>query len=152
MLGDVIDYVKVEKLTSDAKYEQGDVKASIAGIRFILSSATEHEVDGDTLSSELQQLGLPKEHAASLCKTYDGKIPLLREQFRKQSFRRSGRLENVTWKIEESTAGESSVIMELHMRTKDGKLEKETLKANPEKFRILLHELKKAQGIMNEMS
>ena len=36
------------------------MKASIAGLRFILSSAAKHDVDGTTLSDELQQLGLPK--------------------------------------------------------------------------------------------
>ena len=38
----------------------GDIKASVAGLRFILSSAAKHDVDGATLGDELQQLGLPK--------------------------------------------------------------------------------------------
>jgi len=38
----------------------GDIKASIAGLRFILTSAAKHDVDASTLSDELQQLGLPK--------------------------------------------------------------------------------------------
>lgn len=40
--------------------ESGDVKASIAVLSFILSSAAKHDVDSESLSSELQQLGLPK--------------------------------------------------------------------------------------------
>ena len=36
------------------------MKASIAGIDFIISSATKHNVEPETLSDELQQLGLPK--------------------------------------------------------------------------------------------
>jgi len=40
--------------------ETGDVKASIAVISFILSNATKFSVDADSLSNELQQLGLPK--------------------------------------------------------------------------------------------
>lgn len=40
--------------------ESGDVKATIAVLSFILSSAAKHSVDSDSLSSELQQLGLPK--------------------------------------------------------------------------------------------
>lgn len=48
------------KLTSDAKFEESDIKASIAAINFILSSAAKHLVDGDSLDNELQQLGLPK--------------------------------------------------------------------------------------------
>ena len=42
------------------KTDSGDMKASIAGIDFIISSATKHNVEPETLSDELQQLGLPK--------------------------------------------------------------------------------------------
>jgi len=56
----VFQYGKVAKLTSDAKFEESDIKASIAAINFILSSAAKHLVDGDSLENELQQLGLPK--------------------------------------------------------------------------------------------
>ena len=38
----------------------GDIKASIAALAVILSSAARYNVDGETLSSEMQQLGLPK--------------------------------------------------------------------------------------------
>ncbi|XP_035828771.1 COMM domain-containing protein 4 [Aplysia californica] len=70
MLGAELDYEKVHKLTSDAKFESGDIKASIAALSFILSRAARHHVDADTLANELQQLGLPKEHTSSLCKSY----------------------------------------------------------------------------------
>jgi len=40
--------------------EIGDIKASVAVLSFILSSAAKHDVDSESLSSELQQLGLPK--------------------------------------------------------------------------------------------
>ena len=53
-------YAKVTKLTSDAKFEESDIKASIAAISFILSSAAKHSVFGQSLDNELQQLGLPK--------------------------------------------------------------------------------------------
>ena len=55
-----MQYAKVTKLTSDAKFEESDIKASIAALSFILSSAAKHSVDGDSLDNELQQLGLPK--------------------------------------------------------------------------------------------
>lgn len=40
--------------------ESGDIKASVAMLSFIFSSAAKHNVDCESLSSELQQLGLPK--------------------------------------------------------------------------------------------
>ena len=36
------------------------MKASIAALTFILSSAAKYDCEGETLSNELQQLGLPK--------------------------------------------------------------------------------------------
>nr|XP_019606535.1 PREDICTED: COMM domain-containing protein 4 isoform X2 [Rhinolophus sinicus] len=60
LLGQGIDYEKILKLTADARFESGDVKATVAVLNFILSSAAKHSVDGESLSSELQQLGLPK--------------------------------------------------------------------------------------------
>ncbi|KAL4700534.1 hypothetical protein H8959_014538, partial [Pygathrix nigripes] len=53
--------------------ESDNVKATVAVLSYVLSSAAKHSVDGGCLSSELQQLGLPKEHAASLCHSYEEK-------------------------------------------------------------------------------
>ncbi|KAL2790865.1 COMM domain-containing protein 4 isoform 7 [Daubentonia madagascariensis] len=80
-------YEKILKLTADAKFESGDVKATVAVLSFILSSAAKHSVDGESLSSELQQLGLPKEHAASLCRCYEEKQSPLQEHLRACSLR-----------------------------------------------------------------
>ena len=40
--------------------DTSDVKASIAVLEFILSSAARYDVESSPLSDELQQLGLPK--------------------------------------------------------------------------------------------
>uniref|UniRef100_A0A8C6MT38 COMM domain containing 4 n=1 Tax=Mus spicilegus TaxID=10103 RepID=A0A8C6MT38_MUSSI len=87
LLGQGIDYEKILKLTADAKFESGDVKATVAVLSFILSSAAKHSVDSDSLSSELQQLGLPKEHATSLCRCYEEKQSPLQEHLRACSLR-----------------------------------------------------------------
>uniref|UniRef100_A0A8C5VDH1 COMM domain containing 4 n=1 Tax=Microcebus murinus TaxID=30608 RepID=A0A8C5VDH1_MICMU len=87
LLGQGIDYEKILKLTADAKFEPGDVKATVAVLSFILSSAAKHSVDGESLSRELQQLGLPKEHAASLCRCYEEKQSPLQEHLRACSLR-----------------------------------------------------------------
>lgn len=47
--------------------ESGDIKASVAVLSFIFSSAAKHDVDSESLSSELQQLGLPKGKSVCLC-------------------------------------------------------------------------------------
>uniref|UniRef100_A0A8I5MWE2 Uncharacterized protein n=1 Tax=Papio anubis TaxID=9555 RepID=A0A8I5MWE2_PAPAN len=53
-------YENILKLKADAKFESGNVKATVAVLSFVLSSAAKHSVDGGCLFSELQQLRLPK--------------------------------------------------------------------------------------------
>ena len=54
LLLSALQYGKVTKLTSDAKFEESDIKASIAAISFILSSAAKYSVDGDELQQHQQ--------------------------------------------------------------------------------------------------
>ncbi|XP_023408692.1 COMM domain-containing protein 4 isoform X2 [Loxodonta africana] len=113
LLGQGIDYEKILKLTADAKFESGDVKATVAVLSFILSSAAKHSVDGESLSSELQQLGLPKEHAASLCRCYEEKQSLLQEHLRACSLRGPGSREHSTPSCSEQ-AGRRGLAGGLH--------------------------------------
>ncbi|KAK3787920.1 hypothetical protein RRG08_020367 [Elysia crispata] len=158
MLGDSMDYEKVHKLTSDAKFETGDIKASIAALTFIMSSAAKYDVDAETLSNELQQLGLPKEHTTSLCKSYSDAQTKLQENFRESSLRVS-MLDSVQWRVdyilsssELQHVNEPSVQLKLNV--KDGSSQE----VNPvavtltsDKFRVLLYELKQAQTAMENL-
>ncbi|XP_064387545.1 latrophilin-like protein 1 isoform X4 [Halichondria panicea] len=99
IVGTDIDYEKVTKLTSDAKFEDGDIKSSLAALTFVLSSAAKHSVDGQSLDNELQQLGLPKEHSTSLCKVYADNISKFQAVFREKSLRVS-RLDSVEWRVD----------------------------------------------------
>ena len=57
---EVIPNEKLEKISNDTKLELNDIKACVALIEYILKSAGKYNVNSETLSSELQQLGLPK--------------------------------------------------------------------------------------------
>ncbi|XP_033624970.1 COMM domain-containing protein 4-like [Asterias rubens] len=156
LLGDSIDYEKVYKLTADAKYETGDVKASIAALNFILSSAAKYNVDGESLSNELQQLGLPKEHSSALCRSYQDKLEALQKKFKEQSFRVS-KLEAVDWRVdyilgssELKDVNEPSVQLRLHIKNPDNdSVEPVSFNISADKFRILLSELKQTQQLMD---
>lgn len=155
LLGDQIDYEKVYKLTADAKFESGDIKASIAALSFILSNSAKYNVDGEALANELQQLGLPKEHSTAICKSYSDNHEKLQEEFRRQSLRLS-HLESVDWRVdyvlsssELKDVNEPSVHLRLKIRNPDTQVvEPLAFTLSGDKFRVFLHEMKQAYSTM----
>ncbi|XP_062403118.1 COMM domain-containing protein 4 [Sardina pilchardus] len=158
LLEDGIDYDKVEKLTSDAKFELGDIKASIAVLSFILTSAAKHDVDSESLSSELQQLGLPKEHTTGLCKSYEDKHTALQDKLRESSLR-LGRLESVAWRVDYTLSSSelkevNEPLVQLRLQAQEpesGSTQTTVVSISADKFRVLLTELKQAQAMMNAL-
>ncbi|XP_068927235.1 COMM domain-containing protein 4 [Petaurus breviceps papuanus] len=158
LLGQGIDFEKILKLTADAKFESGDVKATVAVLSFILSSAAKHNVDSESLSSELQQLGLPKEHASGLCRSYEEKQGPLQESLRGSSLRLS-RLDSVGWRVDYTVT--SSQLCQVHepevhlrldvRRDPAGPAEPIAMTLSVKKFQVLLTELKQAQALMGSL-
>eukprot|EP00112_Aurelia_sp_Birch-Aquarium-sp1_P003908 Seg1442.4 transcript_id=Seg1442.4/GoldUCD/mRNA.D3Y31 product="COMM domain-containing protein 4" protein_id=Seg1442.4/GoldUCD/D3Y31 len=160
MLGGEIDYAKAAKLTADAKFEVEDLKAAIAALNLIFLSSARHGVDGDTLSNELQQLGLPKEHANALCKIYGDKVEHIRDVLRQKSMRTS-RLKDVEWRVDYVLS--SSLLEEISEPEVQLKLVNvESLERDQEEaiafsvngtdFRTMLSELKQAYKLMEDLS
>ncbi|KAM4661499.1 COMM domain-containing protein 4-like [Amazona ochrocephala] len=159
LLGGSMEYEKILKLTSDAKLESGDVKATIAVLGFILSSAAKHGVDSESLSSELQQLGLPKEHASGLCRSYEEKQSSLQDSLRAASLRLS-QLGSVCWRVDYTLS--SSELQEVHeplvhltftvREGQQGSTVAVPMAVSADKFRVLLAELKQAQALMSALS
>uniref|UniRef100_A0A673V6J2 COMM domain containing 4 n=1 Tax=Suricata suricatta TaxID=37032 RepID=A0A673V6J2_SURSU len=147
-------YEKILKLTADARFESGDVKATVAVLSFILSSAAKHSVDGESLSSELQQLGLPKEHAASLCRCYEEKQSPLQEHLRACSLR-VNRLVGVGWRVDYTlsssllqSVGEPVVHLRLEVAAAPGApAQPVAMSLSADKFQVLLAELKQAETL-----
>jgi len=143
LLKEEIDFEKVKKLTSDAKFDIGDIKASVAGIDFIISSATKHDVDSEKLSDELQQLGLPKEHSMALCKAYQTKQESLYQESLLQSFRCSSCLKKVDWKINPTTSDNERTVDIKILLTNNQSNEDETISftATTSKMKAFLYEM-----------
>lgn len=158
ILGEDIDYEKVHKLTSDAKFSLGDIKASIAVLSYIFSSAAKYNVEIDTLSNELQQLGLPKEHATSLCKSYGDNLVKLQSELRKKSMRVS-RLEAVDWRVDYLVSSsqleevkEPCVRLQLKAKNPDtNEVETSAFTIDSDNFRVLVSELKQAYSMMDDL-
>ncbi|KAK2103405.1 COMM domain-containing protein 4 [Saguinus oedipus] len=185
LLGQGIDYEKILKLTADTKFGEypaestgprqpwelgmvpgsGDVKATVAVLSFILSSAAKHSVDGESLSSELQQLGLPKEHAASLCRCYEEKQTPLQKHLRVCSLRskyeasQANRLAGVGWRVDYTLSSsllqsveEPMVHLRLEVAAAPGTpAQPVAMSLSADKFQVLLAELKQAQTLMSSL-
>lgn len=146
------DYNKVLKLTADSSLGLSDVKACIAAVHFFITSAAKFDLDENTVTKELQQLGLPKEHSDSLCWPYrDNKeqlqAKLLHESLKIRALSLDG------WQIR---AGElKGIFMRLspkqkvshQVETSDDVL----LCVTSEKLQLLLHELKTLRALMEEI-
>ncbi|XP_051918258.1 COMM domain-containing protein 4 [Hippocampus zosterae] len=158
LLGEGIDYDKVTKLTTDAKFDSGDIKASVAVLSFILSSAAKHDIDSESLSSELQQLGLPKEHTMGLCKSYEDKHSAVQDKLRETSLR-LGRLEAVSWRVDYTLSSSemkevNEGVVQLKLQAsgaESGSSQTTVVSLSADKFRVLLSELKQAQAMMNAL-
>lgn len=115
-------------------------------------------MDSDSLSSELQQLGLPKEHTTGLCKSYEDKHTALQDKLRETSLR-LGRLESVSWRVDYTLSSselrevnEPMVQLKLQAQgAESGSTETTVVSISADKFRVLLTDLKQAQAMMNAL-
>ena len=158
LLAGEMNYEKIGKLTADAKFDIGDIKAAVAATDFIFTSAAKYYVDSDTLSNELQQLGLPKELATSLCRVYGDKLEILRNALKDKSMRLSS-LENIEWRVDyvlESstikTENEPEVQLSITKSNQDSMKETLNFTISDNKFRILLTELREVYKQMVDLS
>ena len=153
-------FAKVESLVSKSNLTEGDVKGTIAGLEFVLKSGCKYDVDDETLSLELNQLGLPREHCEALAKVYSGKKAEMQEHLRAQTLalaRLDGPLE---WRVDYVLASHANkavnapvASLKLHMREPDnGNKRSVAFEASHEELRVLLQELTEAKSIIDAAS
>ncbi|KAG6547416.1 hypothetical protein Mapa_010864 [Marchantia paleacea] len=153
MLEGVFDYEKVLKLSKDSSLGESEVKACIAVLHFFVANAAKFDVDDSTLSKELQQLGLPKEHSDALCTPYLQTKDSLQAKFLEQALQIPA-MQIGGWQVQ---VGETkNVIMRLTTTNRVDQKEETTqdlqLCLTAEKFHLLLHELKTAKSLLEEIS
>ena len=106
----VPDPVKLAALTADAKFSVADVQATVAALNFMLTSAAKYDCDVDPVISELQQLGLPKEHSLTIGKVFGDNKTALRTRLKEKSLKISGNTDVVDWSIQRVLASSSSSV------------------------------------------
>jgi len=83
-----INVEKAEKLFTESKLDATiDLKASIACITYIITSTMRYNCDHNAMHSELQQLGLPREHSTSLKRIIDEHSVDITEKLRSSSLK-----------------------------------------------------------------
>ncbi|XP_049789853.1 COMM domain-containing protein 4 [Schistocerca nitens] len=160
LIGEDIDYDKVKKLTADAKYVTGDVKGCVAAVSFVLTSGARHGVTEEALSSELQQLGLPRELSAALCRVYSDNLPAITAALRDNSLRLS-HLKDVSWRVDLvggsnvlSVDGEIRPEVCLKLQVLDcltGEEKYHQFNVTEAQLNIMIDDLKKVTGIIDSL-
>ncbi|XP_043210377.1 COMM domain-containing protein 4-like [Amphibalanus amphitrite] len=98
LLGEELDMGKVQKVSTDAKLTEQEQRAAVAVLQYILESAVRHSVATDQLEQELQQLGLPREHTASLGRVLDQQRHPLRRTLLERTVKEPG-FSEVQWEV-----------------------------------------------------
>lgn len=81
LCGHTLNYDKIHKLTHSKRIQltQPDVEALIAALTFIIHNSTKFAVSSTILSTELQQLGLPKDVVQAITQQYSSHQTQLKE-------------------------------------------------------------------------
>jgi hypothetical protein len=66
---------------------ESDVRSLLASLEFVLSSASRFSTTEDHLRAELQQVGLPKEHASALARIHNDATVLIRQRLIQNSLK-----------------------------------------------------------------
>ena len=165
-----MQYPKVLKLVSVAKFDESDVKASIASLSFIVTSAAKYGVPRAILMDELQQLGLPREHTIAISKAYAAKQGPLEEAMLHASLK-GPHVDSLQWRLDYVIAASHvtdvdrvSVDLRLGVSTPSasasasesasasGSTVMRAVQVDGDSFAVLLGDLKQARAIMAGMT
>ncbi|XP_044765155.1 COMM domain-containing protein 4 [Coccinella septempunctata] len=138
-----LEIEEAEKLFSESKLDSDlELKACIACLRFIIFSTCKFQCETSALFSELQQLGLPREHSSSLKKVVDEKQDAILKIL-KASGLKVNPLESVSVEVAKES---SAIIMNVQVngQTEQCTIAKETVS-------VLLKNLKESKMRMEEL-
>ncbi|XP_063975086.1 COMM domain-containing protein 4 [Diachasmimorpha longicaudata] len=147
--GNELDEDKVKKLTYDAKLEFEDAKAIIAALELILMSSVRYGVNATDLSSELQQLGLPREHSVAIGRLHTDNFNSILDSLTSQSLRSSHLSAGEILPSDEGTS--SFIKMSLKLKKLDGTETSTSINVPKSQVPVLLEEMKRVRATMEDM-
>jgi len=131
----------------------------VAAIHFIVSNAAKYDVDEQSLSQEIQQLGLPKDNADVISSSVRDNKDSLRARYAEESYRVSKVLSS-SWRIDQllstGDAAESSpeclthikLVVDINPQGEADRVENVTFELSEDKLDLLIQELSQAQKLL----
>ncbi|XP_019845711.2 COMM domain-containing protein 4 isoform X2 [Bactrocera dorsalis] len=145
----------IKAITADLS---NDGKSAVACIHFLLINASRHAVSEAVFSEEIQQLGLPKEHAASMCRVLATNVTQIRQRLQDKAFRinelSSVRFIPPSSEQPDNTVGCVKFELKIAQELVDGLPEDTTHVLNIERANVeaLLDELKEVRSTLQQYS
>ena len=102
--------------TKRLKWKQGDEKALIAALRYILLNAVKFQVTNTILSKELQQLGLPNDICRAIGKIYQQNYEKIHQYLAIHSLSAGESVENIKWSVNHHLNEQNSVQMIFNLK------------------------------------
>ncbi|KAG8033910.1 hypothetical protein G9C98_008391 [Cotesia typhae] len=135
-----IDEDKIKKLTQDAKLDWDDAMSIISALEMIITSSARYEVNADDLSSELQQLGLPKEHSIVIGRLHTDNYNQIHDHLLVQSLRLNALTSIDIETKKDETKNSVMVTMRLKIKKLDGDDEKVSINIPKDKLAVLIED------------
>eukprot|EP00992_Anisonema_acinus_P008338 TRINITY_DN4426_c0_g1_i1.p1 TRINITY_DN4426_c0_g1~~TRINITY_DN4426_c0_g1_i1.p1 ORF type:complete len:196 (-),score=30.44 TRINITY_DN4426_c0_g1_i1:70-657(-) len=150
MCGGQLDWPKISKIMQDANFDTTQVKQTLSGIEYVISSAVRFDVEERTFTQELTMIGLPKESAEQLVKAYTASKDRLQESMTNKTLQLPSVAET-EWRVDYVLASSSAGLVQkplvsLCLQPTSGA--PVALELPVDKFRALHAELKAARELM----
>ncbi|XP_058129666.1 COMM domain-containing protein 4 [Anopheles ziemanni] len=149
ILGAVIPEDEISKIYAITKGSMDAPKGGMACLRFLLTIASRYNTEIAVFGTELQQLGLPKEHTAIMCRLLGDHVQKIRTVLRDNSLS-INQLETFQCSIPKNTIDCIQLKIGIHNEIVDGVPQKtnHTVNLNRNDALLLLNELKSVRDTM----
>uniref|UniRef100_A0A1Q3FXX7 COMM domain-containing protein n=2 Tax=Culex tarsalis TaxID=7177 RepID=A0A1Q3FXX7_CULTA len=148
--GEEVPEDKVRAIFGISKGTMDTPKAAFACIRFLLVSAARFSTESSVFGTELQQLGLPKDHTTVMCRVLEEYVGQIRTKLRESSLT-INELESVSSSIPENTIDCVQLQLGIKNEIINGVPQRTThaVNINRSDVPVLLKELKTIKAIMD---
>ncbi|KXJ73071.1 hypothetical protein RP20_CCG016567 [Aedes albopictus] len=150
IVGEDVPEDNVRAIFGISKGSMDTPKAAFACIRFLLVSAARFNTESSVFGTELQQLGLPKDHTTVMCQVLEDYVSQIRSKLRQSSLT-INELESVTCSVPENTIDCVQLQFNIKNEIVNGVPQRtnHAVNINRSDIPVLLKELKSIKTIMD---